>query len=165
MVQQALLIAGVILITVGILRVYDWLLTGSRDRTMWTQTMACSQSHYGKQEDHTANGAKRGTILDRCYRGRFHGYWDFDLSRMRFFDRVCDESLVALVKMPQSVDASSAKAEFMQGHTDLYARAHRPCILMLGDSTDRQILSSGAHDGSLKETGLRYGCPKMERSA
>jgi hypothetical protein len=81
------------------------------------------------------------TILDRCYKGRFQGFWDFDFNRMRFFDPVCDESLVTLVKLPNIQDASVKKPnKLYQNHTNpvLFYRLEGSCVLLLGDSTDRQ---------------------------
>jgi hypothetical protein len=81
-------------------------------------------------------------IFEQCYKKkRFHGYWDDVTKRMRHFDPLCDESIVALVKDPSMSDS------FMQGpviknHTSLtlLEKLEGSCILLLGDSTDRQIM-------------------------
>jgi hypothetical protein len=81
------------------------------------------------------------TILDRCYKDRFQGYWDYSFNRMRFDDPVCDKSLVTLVKVPKRKDASIKPSKLYKTHTNpvLFDQLKGSCILMLGDSTDRQI--------------------------
>lgn len=94
---------------------------------------------------HQVNSSDAGmlpsAILDRCYKGRFQGYWDFTFNRMRFDDPVCDESLITLVKVPKKKDASVKRGELYKKHTNpaLFDRLEGSCILMMGDSTDRQV--------------------------
>jgi hypothetical protein len=100
-----------------------------------------SESHVVASQQHKRM-SKETRIFEQCYKKkRFHGYWDNVTKRMRHFDPLCDESIVALVKDPSMSDS------FMQGpviknHTSLtlLEKLEGSCILLLGDSTDRQIM-------------------------
>jgi hypothetical protein len=83
-------------------------------------------------------------IFNRCYKDRFHGYWDDKTNAMRSFDAICDAHLQTLVQEPSNPNPS-AEASTMEGqHTfnTLYDQLEGACILLLGDSTDRQIIES-----------------------
>jgi hypothetical protein len=83
-------------------------------------------------------------IFNRCYKDRFHGYWDDQTNAMRSFDATCDAHLQTLVQEPSNPNPS-ADASTMEGqHTSntLYNQLEGSCILLFGDSTDRHIIEN-----------------------
>lgn len=79
------------------------------------------------------------STLQRCYRDRFHGYWERKTNRMRSFDERCEEqTLVQEPAMPNPL----AKRMGDERHTSetLFDKLKGTCILLFGDSTDRQIV-------------------------
>jgi hypothetical protein len=83
-------------------------------------------------------------IFNRCYKARFHGYWDDATNMMRSFDRTCDESLQTLVQEPSHPNPTVEEGRMQGQHTadTLYDQLEGMCVLLLGDSTDRQILQN-----------------------
>jgi hypothetical protein len=96
------------------------------------------------QERQTLGPAE--TLLERCYKKRFNGYWDFKDMQMRAFDSVCDDSMEKFVQAPLPkndavMDQTTTK---MYKDTDpkLFEQLEGACILLLGDSTDRQLVET-----------------------
>lgn len=83
-------------------------------------------------------------IFHRCYKDRFHGYWDDATHSMRSFDATCDENLQTLVQEPRNPNPTVEPSTMEEQHTanSLYDQLEGSCILLFGDSTDRHIIEN-----------------------
>lgn len=79
------------------------------------------------KEQHSLNTS----LLDRCFRERVRGYWDSYTNSLRFFDPTCDSNMKTYVQ-----EAGKHTNEL------LFEKMEGVCVLLLGDSTDRQIAES-----------------------
>ena len=96
-----------------------------------------------------ADSGKRRTTADHnnintnqllsCFTRRLDGYWDFATHSIHFRDEYCEMETV--VQEPSMPDPTAVA---MNGHTqaNLFERLQGSCILLFGDSTDRQITES-----------------------
>jgi hypothetical protein len=107
------------------------------------------------------------SLFQRCFRARFQGYWDTSTRSMRSFDPVCDQNLRTLLledqepvindgnrsgdghenKIPDKNTTASEKDQITAAATSnnnepplLNELLDGACILLLGDSTDRQLI-------------------------
>lgn len=81
--------------------------------------------------------------FQKCYKDRFHGYWDDATHSMRSFDLECDAQLQTLVQEPAMPNPTARN--MMEGqHTSnrLFDQLEGSCVLLFGDSTDRQIVEN-----------------------
>lgn len=78
-----------------------------------------------------------------CFTTRLQGYWDFDSNSIRFRDEYCDSQMETLVQEP-SMPNPTAVGMVVNDHTKstLADSLQGSCILLFGDSTDRQITES-----------------------
>jgi hypothetical protein len=82
-------------------------------------------------------------VFDRCYTGRFQGYWDASRNMMRSFDTVCDNELYTLVQEPKNMNPAAINMTYDQTTSaGLFDQLQGSCILLFGDSTDRHIVEN-----------------------
>jgi hypothetical protein len=101
-------------------------------------------------ESDTKSTPKQPTLVERCYTDRFHGYWDVTSNMMRSFDSFCDRHLQPWVREETtSTRRNHRKSEAIPnasgttaGPADLFKELAGSCILLFGDSTDRQIIEN-----------------------
>lgn len=98
----------------------------------------------GEAQHETLPLSKDQVIFNRCYRDRFHGYWDDATNSMRSFDTICDKHLQTLVQEPSDPNPTVQDGMMDRQHTvnTLYDQLEGSCILLLSDSTDRVIIEN-----------------------
>jgi len=106
--------------------------TTERAGTAASTTRSSEQRSYSSEQISTPNQTEQQqqpSVLDRCWRDRFHGYWNDTTNSMQFFDATCNSEMKILV---QEVEGNYT-------NPTLFDQIEGSCILMFGDSTDRMI--------------------------
>lgn len=76
-----------------------------------------------------------------CFSTRLSGFWNFSTNSIQFHDEKCQSQMETLVQEPRMANPSATNMdESLRTQADLSNRLDGSCILLFGDSTDRQIV-------------------------
>jgi hypothetical protein len=139
---------AVLVICLGFLQIFELpLFVGSR---RVTSAKAVPVSPIPRQEqadpDHHADdgsaanaSASKAAVFNECFRQRFAAYWDAANRSIQSLNPHCRLETWVQHVSPRNITAST-RSDFEHTHPDLMKRLEGSCILLLGDSTDRQII-------------------------
>jgi hypothetical protein len=141
---------AILVICLVFLQIFELpLFVGSR-RVTSTKAAEAVPDHDGGSAKASA-AASKAAVFNECFRQRFDAYWDAANRSIQSLNPHCRLDTWVQHVSPRRTASRSTRSDFEHTHPDLMKRLEGSCILLLGDSTDRQI--------------IEQWCPRWSQSA